>query len=70
MEMKESLTAVLTNLLDLSLEQERIVSDYLCTNSMTGLLNNYKTLNLDEEVNQKLEALKILTDILDEVRNG
>lgn len=70
MKMKESLTAVLTNLLDLSLEQERIVSDYLCTNSMTGLLNNYKALNLDEEVNQKLEALKILTDILDEVRNG
>ena len=70
MEMKESLTTVLTKLLDLAPKQERIVSDYLYTNSMTGLLNNFRAQDLGEEVNQKLEALKILTDILGEVKNG
>lgn len=70
MEIKESLPAVLTRLLELTPEQETIISDYLCTNSMTGLLNNYKTLDLDEEVNQKLEALKVLSDIFNEVKNG
>lgn len=70
METKENLTAVLVNLLELTSDQETIISDYLCTNSMTDLLNNYRTLNLGGEVNQKLEALKLLTDILDEVKNG
>ena len=69
MEMKESLTEVLTRLLELTPEQETIISGYLCTNSMTGLLNNYETLGFDEEVNQKLEALKILADTFDEVKN-
>lgn len=70
MEIKENITAVLAGLLELTPEQESIISDYLCTNNMTGLLNNYKTLDLDEEVKQKLEALKVLADVLDEVKNG
>lgn len=70
MEMKESLTEALTKLLELAPEQETIISDYLCTNSMTCLLNNYKALDLGKEINQKLEALKVLTDVLDEVKHG
>ena len=70
METKISLTEVLIKLLDLAPEQETIISDYLCTNSMTGLLNSYKALDLGEEVNQKLEALKVLTDAYKEAKNG
>lgn len=70
MEIKENISAVLAGLLELRPEQESIISDYLCTNNMTGLLNNYKTLDLDEEVKRKLEALKVLADVFDEVKNG
>lgn len=70
MEKKENLTAVLTRLLDLMPAQEAIISDYLWTIGITGLLNHYTELNLGEETNRKLEALKGLTEVLDEVEYG